>query len=196
MHVGFAAALIGGAGLIFIEPSGFLVARVGAEALALFFCLRGVPVVAFFAALAVTLLPFTGHARTDAGAVFADMVHALSAAMWAGGITALASLRPPGGWSSAEAQSLLERFGRVALLAFAVTAFTGLVRASEQIRDVGELWTTPYGELLVVKGVAVLAMLGLSLAWRRGRPVAPVDAAVAIVVAGATALLAAMPIRA
>jgi hypothetical protein len=39
-------------------------------------------------------------------------------------------------------------------------------------------------------------MLGISFLWRRGRPVAGVEAGVAVLVVGATALLAAFPLRA
>ena len=195
MHIGFGAAVAGGAGLLFIEPSGFLIARVVAEALALFFCLRGVPVVAFFAALTVTLLSFTGHASTSAGTIFLDMVHSLSAALWAGGILALATLRPPDGWTSAEARTLVERWERVAVIAFAVTALTGLLRATEQLSALSDLWTTSYGEVLALKVAGVAAMLGVSVAWRRGRPLPRADAALTIVVIGLTALLAAFPVQ-
>jgi len=126
----------------------------------------------------------------------AVVVHVLAAGMWAGGIMALASLRPPDGWGSAQARALIERFARVALLAFAVTALTGVLQATEQLRDVSDLWTTTYGLVLLVKCAAVLAMLGLSLAWRAGRPVARLEALAAILVVGATALLAAFPAQA
>ena len=195
MQIGFAAALAGGAGLLFLEPSGFLVARVASEGLALFFCLRGVPVVAFFAALAVALVSFTGHAAASAGSVFLDIVHTVSAAMWAGGILALATLRPPDGWTSKEARTLVERWERVAQVAFAVTALTGLLRATEQLSGLSDLWTTSYGEVLAVKVAGVAAMLAISVAWRRGRPLPRADAAFTVVVIGATALLAAFPVQ-
>src|SRR5690348_17740826 len=58
------------------------------------------------------------------------IVHVLAAGMWAGGILALAILRPPGGWAAPEARDLIERFGRVAVVAFVVAAMTGLLRAT------------------------------------------------------------------
>ena len=195
MHLGFGAALAGGAGLLLVEPSGFLIVRVVAEGLALFFCLRGVEVVALFAVLAVTLVSFTGHGSSSAGTVLLDAVHAVSAAAWAGGILALATLRPPGGWRSDEARTLVERWERAAVIAFVVTALTGLLRASEQLNGWSDLWTTSYGEVLAVKVIAVGVMLAISVAWRRGRPRPRADAAVAIVVIGATALLAAFPVE-
>jgi putative copper export protein len=200
MHIAFAAAFAGGLGLLVTGPSWLVLARVAAEGLALVLCLRGVPLVAVFAVLANLLLPFAGHAAgvtpQPAGAEFADAVHVLSAGMWAGGVLALASLRPPEGWRSGEAQALVQRFERVAQVAFAVTALTGLLRVTEHLHDVTELWTTPYGIVLLVKVFGVLAMLAVSLAWRRGSPMPRTDAGITAGVAGATALLAVFPLPA
>jgi putative copper export protein len=198
MHLAFGAALAGGAGLLVMSPSVPLLARVAAEGVALFLCVRGIPLVAVFAVAAACLLPLTGHAAgvepQPAGAEFADILHVLSAAMWAGGILALGSLRPPEGWRSADARALVGRFERVAQVAFAVTALTGVLRAAEQLSDVSDLWTTAYGEVLAVKILGVLAMLAVSVAWRRGSPMARADAAIAVAVVGVTALLAAFPL--
>jgi putative copper export protein len=150
--------------------------------------------------LAAVLLPLGGHAAgvlPAGGAELADALHVLSAGMWAGGILALASLKPPDGWKSPEARLLLERFAGLALIAFAVTALTGLLRATEQLPAVSDLWTTSYGVVLALKSLGVIVMLALSsLAWRRGLPVARVEAVVAAVVIGLTALLAAYPLPA
>jgi len=197
MHYALGAALAGGVGLLVLSPSALLVARVLAEGIALFLCIRGIPMVAVFAVLAAALLPLTGHASTQpppAGAEFADILHVLSGAMWGGGILALGSLRPPEGWRSADAKALVGRFERVAQVAFAVTALTGALRATEQLQDVADLWTTAYGEVLTVKILGVLATVAVSLAWRRGSPMARSDAAIAIAVVGLTALLAAFPL--
>ena len=192
MHIAFAAALAGGLGLLAAAPGWAVGVRVTAEGAALLLCVRGVPFVAPPAVFAAAALSVTGHA-SGPGAMFADALHTLSAAMWAGGILALASLRPPDGWRSEEARALLERFGRVALIAFGITALTGLLRATEQLHDLSDLWTTAYGVVLSLKVTGVLAMLSLSLVWRRGRPVAGLEGGFAVLVVGATALLAAFP---
>lgn len=192
LHIALAAALAGGLGLLGFGPTWWVAARVAAEAIALLLCVRGVRFVAPIAVLAAALLAVAGHAQ-DAGAQFADAVHVLSAGMWAGGILALASLRPPEGWRGEEARVLLERFGRVAIIAFGVTALTGLLRATEQLHDLSDLWTTAYGVVLALKVAGVLVMLGISVIWRRGRPMAGFEAGVAVLVVGATALLAAFP---
>jgi len=124
------------------------------------------------------------------------IVHVLSAGTWAGGILTLASLRPPGGWAARDARDLVERFGRVAVIAFVVTAMTGLLRATEKLADIDSLWSTEYGVVLSLKVAGVAAMLVLALLWRRGGAWARLDAGLAVIVVGLTALLAAFPAQA
>ena len=195
MQVAFAAAFVGGLGLFAGDPTLLVAVRVAAEGVAWLLCARGNRFVAPFGVLAACALALAGHAR-EPGSEFVDAVHVLSAAMWAGGIVALAGLSPPEGWRGAEARLLLERFGRVAVIAFAVTALTGVVRASEQLSDVSDLWTTPYGEVLAVKLAGIAAMLAMSAWWRRGRPIARAEFVAVSVVVAATAALAAFPARA
>ena len=118
-------------------------------------------------------------------------VHLLSAGMWAGGILAMALLRPPGGWGSVEGRELVERFARVAVIAFGITALTGVIQATDRLNDLSELWTTAYGVVLSLKVAGVLAMMALSLAWRRGMAAARLDAAAVVLVVAATAVLTA-----
>jgi len=75
-----------------------------------------------------------------------------------------------------------------------VTALTGVLRATDQLHEVADLWTTSYGAVLALKSAGVAVMLVLSLlAWRRGLPVARAEAGVAVLVVAATAVLAAFP---
>lgn len=217
MHVALAAAFIGGIGVVIADaivasgslpgafeylaggPSGWVrIVRVAAEGAALFFCVRGMPMVAPLAVFAAASLSFAGHAAAvspAAGAIFADALHVLSAGAWAGGIIALATLRPPDGWSGADGRALLVRFGPVALLAFAMTALTGIVGATSELNGISDLWATPYGLVLSAKSAGVLLMLVLSaLALRRRPAFARIEAAVALAVLGATAVLAAFPL--
>ena len=203
MHIALGAAFIGGLAVISLEAShaGTLpgwdrVVRVAAEGLAFVFCIRGIPFVAPAAFLAVALVPLGGHAagvQPPAGAELADVLHVASACIWAGGILALATLQPPGGWRGPEGRSLLDRFAGVALIAFAITALTGVLRATEQLHGLSDLWSTSYGIVLVLKAAGVGIMLLLSLAWRRGLPVARLEAGMAVLVVAATAVLAAYP---
>ena len=202
MEIALGAAFVGGLGLMVLDralPWPIFV-RVAAEGLALVFCLRGIPYVAPFAVLAAASLPLTGHAariEPAAGAEFADALHVLSAGMWAGGILALASLQPPGGWRGQEARTLLARFSPVALIAFGITALTGVLRATEQLVSISDLWATPYGLVLLLKAGGVGVMIVLSaMAWRRKQPFPRAEAAVMVLVVIATALLASFPLSA
>jgi putative copper export protein len=192
MQLAFAGAFLGGLGLFVGDPTLPVAARVAAEGVAWLLCSRGNPYVAPFGVLAAGLLALTSHA-TDAGARFADVLHVLSAAMWGGGILALVTLRPPEGWRSAEARLLIERFGRVAIIAFGITALTGFLRATEQLGEVSQLWTTTYGGVLALKVAAVLLLVGVSAAWRRGLAPTWLEAAVAVLIVLLTAVVATTP---
>jgi copper transport protein len=217
MHLALTAAFLGGLGVVASEAwgaSGSLagaatylaggppgwerVIRVAAEGVALLFCIRNIRFVVPLGVIAAVALAFVGHSggvRPLAGAIFADALHVLSAGMWAGGIVVLATLRPPGGWRGREGRSFLDRFGGVALVAFAVTALTGALRATEELTAVSDLWTTSYGAVLSAKSLGVLAMLAMSaVVWRRGVPFARSEATVAVAVIALTALLAAYPL--
>jgi putative copper export protein len=176
------------------------IARVVAEGVALALCMRGLRMVAPFTLFAAASLAFAGHAAAQgqpAGPIFADAMHVLSAGVWAGGIMALATLRPPGGWSGEEARAMLVRFGRIALIAFAITAMTGVLAAAPMLGSPSDLWTSTYGLVLSVKTAGVVVMMLLSgLAWRRGFGLIRFEAALALIVLAATAVLAASPIPA
>lgn len=192
MAVFFATAAIGAIGLVVVQDSWLVGVRAVAEAIAYVMCRRGLRFVAVPGVVAALALPLSSHA-VGLGAQFADAVHVLSAAMWAGGIAALLTLRPPGGWATADAALLLERFGRVAFVAFAVTALTGLLIASEHLNALNELWSTSYGLALALKAAGVVVMAGLSLVWRRDGPFRVMDAAVLLGVVLGTSLLAVLP---
>jgi putative copper export protein len=192
-------SLTGAIGFLAGDPHGWVrVARVAAEGGALALCMLGRRMVAPVALFAAASLAFAGHAAAQqqpAGPIFADALHVLSAGVWAGGIMALATVHPPGGWHGQEGRSFLVRFGRVALIAFAITAMTGVLEAASAISSLSDLWTTPYGVVLSLKSAGVIVMVVLSaLAWRRGLGLVRFEAAVAILVLAATAVLAATPI--
>src|SRR6202049_926967 len=214
MHPALAVAFVGGAGTVVGEvlitgsvsgtqlfggPDGWVrIGRVVAEGLAVGMCLRGIRFVVVPGLLAPVLLPFAGHAASvqpQLAGIAVDVLHVGSAGMWAGAIAAMATLKPPSGWQGGEGRALLDRFSRVAPLAFAITALTGVLRATEELSSVSDLWSTSYGAVLSMKTAGVVVMLALSwLAWRRGLSVARVEAAIALIVIAATALLAAYPL--
>ena len=198
------AALIGGLGGLIAQelhgspPAVAAVIRVGAEGLALGLCLYGRPWVVVPGIFAAAALAFTGHAtlvNPPAGAIFTDVIHILSAGMWAGGVLVLSYLRPPGGWRADAGRAMLDRFGRVAFLAFAITALTGVLRATEELRGLGDLWGTPYGLTLSAKTAGVLLMVAMSaVIWVRGWRYARLEGGFVLLVLAATAVLAAFPI--
>jgi copper transport protein len=123
-----------------------------------------------------------------------NAVHLAAAGVWAGGIMALALLWMTGRWQ-AVGRDLLPRFSRIAPWAFLVSVVLGAVLAAQLLGGPGQVLTTSYGLTLVAKAVAVAAMVALSvLAWRRLRVGVRAEAAIALVVIGAAAALAAYPV--
>lgn len=171
--------------------------RLGLEALALVAAIGGTAWLWIFVAAALVALAAAGHAAAIQPAwwgITVDAVHLLAAGLWVGGILALATLRPPGGWGSTSGHSLLSRFSPVAAGAFAVTVGFGAVQAFLELGGIQPLVRTSYGSALLVKVALVGAMVPLSLrAWRR-RPLPRTEALVAVLVIGAAALLAAYPL--
>jgi copper transport protein len=171
--------------------------RLGAEVLAVMLAARPMfaagPVVGAIAALAAA-----GHAaavRPVLWGVSIDAIHLLAAGLWAGGILALALVRPAEGWRSEGPRRLLDRFTPVAFVAFLVTVATGVLRGTQELISLTDLLTTSYGAVLTFKVLAVAAMVPLSLlAWRRivGSP--RWEALTALVVVGAASFLAAYPL--
>ena len=174
-----------------------LIARLALEALALIAVIQGWRTLPIWVAGALVMLAAGGHAAGVNPAWFGiglDAVHLLAAGLWAGGIAALAALRPPGGWRSLEARILLGRFTPVALAAFGVTVVAGGLEAVTQLGSIQSLFGTAYGRVLLVKMALVAVMLPLSaMAWRLKRPHVRVEAGLAAGVIAAAALLASFP---
>jgi copper transport protein len=109
----------------------------------------------------VTARALVGHAAAvgdSSLAVAADAVHVLAAALWIGGVLALAvALFPRGsGESRAVAGTLRRPFSLMAGLSVAALAVTGLYSAGAQVASVDGLLTTFYGETLLAKTGLVL----------------------------------------
>jgi copper transport protein len=174
-----------------------LVARLVLEALTLAAVIRGWRSLPVFLGGALLTLAAAGHAAGVQPAwlgIGLDAVHLIAAGLWAGGIGALAMLRPPGGWRSTEARELIGRFTPVALAAFATTVVAGGFEAVQQLGSLQSLFGTDYGRVLIAKMALVACMLPLSLmAWRLGRPRVRIEASIAICVVAAAALLASFP---
>jgi copper transport protein len=176
---------------------GALIARLGFEALTLLAVVRGWRALPVWLGGALVMLAASGHAAGVDPAWYGiglDAVHLLAAGLWAGGIAALAMLRPPGGWRSTEARVLLARFTPIALGAFAATVVAGGLEAITQLGSIQALFGTAYGRVLLVKMALVALMLPLSaMAWRLRRPHLRIEAALAASVVAAAALLSSFP---
>ena len=147
-------------------------------------------------ALAATF-PGTGHAAAAGNLVepVADAVHTLSAGVWVGGLLALAVLSLAGG--SRPGAEVFARFSRLALAAVLLLVGTGSLAAVLQLGAWDDLWDSRYGQLLSVKLLLVVAVVGVAVVARRtvgsgGSPWRPVryEAVGTLVVLALTSALA------
>lgn len=168
--------------------------RLGFEAAALAFApsiaAAGINVV--FSLLALSAAGHAAAIRPASVGIGVDAVHLFSAGIWAGGILALAVVSAG---SNEDWRELLNRFTPIAIPAFLVTVLTGVLRGTQELSQLSDLWSSGYGAVLLAKSLGVLAMIPLSvLAWRRSikRPLA--EALVAGLVILAAGLLAAFPL--
>jgi len=124
------------------------------------------------AALAALLgLALTGHSAAQTGiwhvpALASNILHQFSAALWAGGLMALAVVRWLSPRDGATGIDPVRRFSPWALGLFAVAATTGVINAGIILPSVASLWDSRYGVTILVKSVLVLGALGLA-AWHR-----------------------------
>ncbi|WP_255638305.1 cytochrome c oxidase assembly protein [Amycolatopsis sp. DSM 110486] len=114
--------------------------------------------VLFFVAVA-GLIPVavTGHSASGGSHDMATnslLFHLIAAALWVGGLVALLAL----GWRRGAHLSLAaRRFSKLALVCWVVMAISGVINALVRI-NLGDLFTTDYGLLVVAKVVALLLL--------------------------------------
>ncbi|MEV5411912.1 cytochrome c oxidase assembly protein [Thermopolyspora sp. NPDC052614] len=115
------------------------------------------------------LLPpmYAGHSASSADhdlAVSSMMVHGVAVAVWVGGLVAILLYLRGAGEPLATA---LTRFSAVALACFAATGISGLVNVVGRFDDLGRLLTSRYGQLVMVKVLALAVLAAFGLAHRR-----------------------------
>jgi putative copper export protein len=148
-------------------------------------------------AMAVTM-PLLGHAGGSVGRHAIHAAHHLGAAAWLGtlGVVVLTAWRSRVG-TGFDLVRLTSRFSPIALGASAIVAASGAFAAWLYLGSWAELWTTPYGRLLLAKlaVVAIVVWCGWTN-WRAvkgGRPprreVMTVEWAAALLVLGLTGAL-------
>ena len=170
------AAFLGGSGILHSSPPGtrfalvleaaITVALVGGAAAAL---APTVPPLLFAAgACSIALLAaptLAGHALDrDQPRVLAplvDFAHIVSAAVWLGGLLALVYVLPRASDEGTARATAVRRFSTSALVAVVVLGLSGLGRALMELSSVHQLWTTSYGQTLIVKTALFTPLLGL-----------------------------------
>lgn len=104
-----------------------------------------------------------GHSASEpnstAATIVTDWLHISAASLWVGGLVMLAAI----GWrfESSSRPSLFLRFSRLATTSVAVVLGAGSYLAIVRLPAAGDLWSTGYGRLLIVK----IAFVVLALAW-------------------------------
>ena len=139
------------------------------------------PLVWAAAAVLFVCPTLAGHAldpgQPEVIAPAADLLHAAGAAVWLGGVAALALARV----------GTVERFAGFALPAVLVVGLGGAARALTELSSFPQLWETGYGRALLVK-TGLFACL-LALAWLARRGLALVQLALLAAVAVAVGAL-------
>jgi copper transport protein len=170
------AAFIGASGMIHGAPPGtrfdlvikvaVTLALVGGAAAAL---APTVPLLVYIAgacSLALLATPtLAGHALDrDQPRVLAplvDVAHVASAAVWLGGLLSLVYVLPRASVEGRARAAAVRRFSASALVAVIVLGVSGLTRALTELSAVHQLWTTSYGQMLLVKTALFVPLLGL-----------------------------------
>ncbi len=90
-----------------------------------------------------------------------DLLHVLAAALWIGGLFALALVAPREGVSPELVGAAARRFSKLALASVLMLALTGAGRALAELSAVSQLWTTGYGRAILAKTGLFAVLLGL-----------------------------------
>jgi copper transport protein len=157
----------------------------------------------FGIAIAIALLPVptvAGHSL-DPGRSWLevpfDLVHVVAAAVWIGGLFALALVVPREGAPPDVIERATRRLSTLALAAVVAVAVTGGLRAIAELSSVSQLWTTSYGRAILAKTAIFAVLLGLGAVSRatirdsvgRLRNVVRVELALALGLVVAVAIL-------
>jgi hypothetical protein len=86
-----------------------------------------------------------------------DFLHLTGASFWLGGLVALGLALTRSG----DRARLLRRFSNVALVSVALIAATGVIRAFGELSSLGQIWSTGYGRVLIVKTVLFGALVAI-----------------------------------
>jgi putative copper export protein len=134
----------------------------------------GVPVLGIGSLVAAASQPLTGHAVTGTWltpAVATQTLHVLAAGCWLGSLIAVYRLSHDPAMDDAALEGLVSRFSPLAIVGAATLAASGAFTTYLYLAGPLDLFTTPYGRLLLAKivGFAAVAALGYQN-WQRVTP--------------------------
>jgi copper transport protein len=111
----------------------------------------------------VSGLSLSGHSAADAGSSWkselADWAHLSAACLWIGGLVQLVAVVWP--LVPDLRRSALLAFSRLATVCVGVLLLAGVYLAILRLPQLSDLWTTGYGQILLVK----IGLVGLAFAW-------------------------------
>ena len=199
---GIAQAATPGTRFALVVKIVLAVSLAGGAAAALAPTLRRALPVAWASSLALLAAPtFSGHAldrnQPHLLSVPADLLHMGSAAVWLGGLLALAYVVPRATTDDVVRAAAARRFSTAALVAVALLALSGLARALTELSALDQVWSTSYGRTLLVKTALLVPLAGvgavnrslLLTAFTRLRRSARIELALLLAVVVAVAVL-------
>ena len=110
------------------------------------------------AVVAATLPALAGHAAglgDHALATTAGVAHVVAAVLWIGGLLALAVHAAR---RSMPLEHAVRRFSTIALIAIVLLAVSGIGNAYTRLDNAGQLITTGYGQMVIVKAVLIVGL--------------------------------------
>jgi len=113
------------------------------------------------AGIAVTIAAAGHGAASGLLALGVDAVHALTAALWIGGLIALVAL------GRAAEPSALHRFSRLAMISVLTLIVTGTLNSLRHMETIEQLWRTRYGLTLMIKLTLVAITIAVAAVSRR-----------------------------
>ena len=132
------------------------------------------------AALGVVVGPFTNLIFGDWNRSI-NSIHKFAGGLWIGTLFLLVVAGIALVRKGAIISEMVHAFSPLALTSFAVLAFTGVNTAWRHLKELSNLWTTPYGYALIAKVCVVLVVVALGAwNWRRQRPLLGTDEAAAV----------------
>ena len=119
------------------------------------------------ALLALVPMAVAGHAADSGDHDLASdsmLYHLGGVCLWVGGLLAFLGLARQ---RIAHLDVAAQRFSTMAGIAFGVVAASGVVNAWIRLPYLGDLWTTDYGRLIMVKGVLLISLGGFGYLHRK-----------------------------